>query len=171
MSDRADRLIQDARRVEVLRQSNLSRLDVQIDGSLQYYAVTLRCTGIQLRAGLVRETAEHRVGIALGPDYPTRRPDLVWQSAIFHPNVRVPGVCLLGHWGHRTPLDEVVIWLWDMARYRLYNLKDPLDKQAADWARDNLLRFPLDDRSLVAVPHERAQSEAQIRERIRIQEG
>ena len=112
------------------------------------YEVRMRCTGLCLRSGAVREIDDHRVQILMVPAYPEHPPQLSWQTPISHPNIRAWEVCLLNNYGKKTRLDEVCIWLWDMVRYKLYNLDDPLDAAAKRWAERNEDRFPLDDRDL-----------------------
>jgi hypothetical protein len=36
-----------------------------------------------------------------------------------------------------------------MIQYQNYNVNDPLNQEAADWARQNPRRFPVDDRDLL----------------------
>ena len=119
------------------------------------YLLTIRCKGVRLEHGDVQEIDRHEIGIVLDPDYPVTPPKLFWETPVYHPNVKAPGVCLLGRWGQRTMLDEVCCWLWDMARYKLFNLSDPWDKAAKAWTLEILdtdpYGFPLDDRDLQSL--------------------
>ncbi|HLX09251.1 MAG TPA: hypothetical protein VKY89_15470, partial [Thermoanaerobaculia bacterium] len=65
--------------------------------------------------------------------------------------------CLLGHWGARTHLDDVCIWLWDMVRYRLYNINDAHDMNAGRWAAQHKHLFPLEAFDLRAAASAPAQ--------------
>jgi ubiquitin-protein ligase len=150
---RDDRLREDLERMQRLRQLNPGKLDFQVDNLAlpQDYRVTLRCKGVFLDCGEPCEIEEHQVRILLGPTYPREPPRLVWQTPIFHPNIRAWEVCLLGHWGAQTRLYEVIIWLWDMVRYHLKNLDSPLDEAAKRWAEGHEAEFPYDTYDLRAA--------------------
>ncbi len=141
----------DLERMSRLSQHSRGWLEFQVDFTCETYLVTLNCNGRHLRNGIVEEVKQHRVAVHLGPNYPVEAPMLVWQTPVFHPNIRTPAVCLLGQWGAKTRLDEVCIWLWDMARYKLYNLNDPLNQAAGRWAQQHEGEFPVDDRDLRAA--------------------
>jgi ubiquitin-protein ligase len=154
-------------RLELLRERSGGRLTFQT-GPVKpphQYLVTLRCSGLYLKQGVVSEIGEHQVQIELGPEYPIRPPDLVWRTPIYHPNILAWKVCLVGqNWGAKTHLDDVCIWLWDMVRYRLYNLNDPLDKPASAWAAQHEDRFPLDPFDLRAAAVAPAASRSEERD-------
>jgi ubiquitin-protein ligase len=151
MPTRDERLSEDHERMERLQEISNGWFTFQVDRTWQEYLITLRCKGICMRAGAVKPIWEHRVGIRLGPGYHTQPPDLSWQTPIFHPNIFSYGVCLLARWGTETKLDDVCVWLWDMARYRLYNLESTLDKAAVNWVKQHEAELPLDSRDLRAL--------------------
>lgn len=153
MSDQNEILEDEHRRLQRLREASGGRLEFLIGpvSPPQQYLLTLHCRGLYLKLGLPTELGEHQVQIDLGPAYPVKPPQLVWRTPIYHPNILGWQVCLLGHWGAKTHLDDVCIWLWDMVRYRLYNLDDPLDSNASRWAAQDQERFPLDPFDLRAV--------------------
>jgi len=140
-------LSEDFERMQRLRDRSDGRLTFQTGSGAppHQYLVTLRCKGRYLKQGLVSELGEHQVQIELGSEYPIKPPQLVWRTPIYHPNILAWKVCLVGqNWGAKTRLDDVCVWLWDMVRYRLYNLDDPLDKSASAWAAQHEDEFPLD---------------------------
>jgi ubiquitin-protein ligase len=145
-------LREDFERLVRLRDLSGGRIELKTEDALAKYLVTLHCTGLCLRHGSVTEIGEHRVQVLLGPSYPIQPPRLVWTTPIFHPNILAWEVCLVGQrWGAKTRLDEVCLWLWDMARYKLYNLDDPLDRNAKLWAEKHEGRFPTDRTDLRAL--------------------
>jgi hypothetical protein len=99
----------------------------------------------------VRES--HEVRIKLGASYPRMMPELTWLSPIFHPNISASGVVCLGgygtHWVPSLSLDELCEMLWDMIRYRNYDVDSPYNREAALWAKTQTQYFlPLDDRPI-----------------------
>src|SRR5437016_2951688 len=119
-----DKLRRDYQRVQTLVQLNPEMIDVEWDplnDPPEAYRLRLNCRGVREDQGEVVDIVRHSVAIYLSPDYPVHPPILQWESPIFHPNILAPGVCLLGQWNSNTPLDMVCVWLWDMARYQLFN--------------------------------------------------
>jgi ubiquitin-protein ligase len=103
--------------------------------------------------GTVAERHEHVVEVGLGPEYPRQRPDLLWVTPVFHPNVSGSGrVCLGGystHWAPSLRLDGLCEMLWDMLRYANFDVRSPYNLLAARWAeRQPPTRFPVDRRPL-----------------------
>jgi hypothetical protein len=95
----------------------------------------------------------HEIQVRLGAAYPRTIPELVWRTAIFHPNISANGVVCLGgystHWAPSLRLDELCVMLWDIARYANYDVGSPYNRAAAHWARTQTqFRFPLDQRPL-----------------------
>ncbi len=95
----------------------------------------------------------HEVRIKLGASYPRMMPELTWISPIFHPNISASGVVCLGgygtHWVPSLSLDELCGMLWDMIRYRNFDVESPYNREAALWAKTQTrFAFPLDDRPI-----------------------
>ena len=96
---------------------------------------------------------EHQVLIQLSAGYPRQMPDLRWQTPIFHPNISASGIVCLGgfgtHWVPSLQLDTLCCMLWDMIRYKNFDVKSPFNREAAAWASAQQPdRFPLDTRPL-----------------------
>jgi ubiquitin-protein ligase len=99
----------------------------------------------------IRES--HEVRIKLGASYPRMMPELTWMSPIFHPNISASGVVCLGgygtHWVPSLSLDELCEMVWDMIRYRNYDVDSPYNREAALWAKTQTRHaLPLDDRPI-----------------------
>ena len=157
MTGRQQRLKQDFGRMQQLRDLNRGAVDFTSDYSNPpvHYRVTFRCAGVRLKDGRRVPVDHHEVDIFLGPKYPDEEPVFQWRTPIVHPNILGQGVCpgVVGHWDAVTiPLDKVVVRLWDMARYRLYNVDSVLDPDEAQWARRNGQSLPCDKKELVEVP-------------------
>jgi len=103
--------------------------------------------------GKIQIVDKHEVIVELGAAYPRMVPNLLWQTPIFHPNISNNGVVCLGgygtHWVPSLTLDEMSTMLWDMIRYKNFDIQSPYNRDAALWARDQRLHeFPLDDRDI-----------------------
>lgn len=95
----------------------------------------------------------HDLTIQLGASYPRMMPELAWRSPIFHPNISASGVVCLGgygtHWVPSVNLDELCHMLWDMIRYRNFDVDSPYNREAAAWAKTQTrFQFPIDPRPL-----------------------
>lgn len=119
----------------------------------ELYVVTYRCKGLvkSPESGQLVITAFHQCEIYLHANYPRQQPHLTWLTEIFHPNIlshsRNGGVCI-GNWTPAESLPSLCLRIGKMIQYRSYNPNDPLDLEAAEWARQNRDRLPIDDRAL-----------------------
>lgn len=154
LSPRIRRLNSDFRAIEQLR-SESTIIDFDFSGSPpSKYRVTFRGQGFWRGSdesdAVVRHI--HEVTIDLNAAYPRMMPELTWQTPIFHPNISASGVVCLGgygtHWVPSVKLDELCIMLWDMIRYKNYDVESPYNREAAIWAKNATERFPIDSRPL-----------------------
>ena len=100
---------------------------------------------------LIRE--QHEVSIELGASYPRMMPELAWKTPIFHPNISASGIVCLGgygtYWVPSLNLDELCEMLWDMIRYRNFDIESPYNREAALWAKaQQQFTLPVDDRPM-----------------------
>lgn len=154
-SPRERRLNSDLRALQQLaRESNI--IDFEARGNPpEVYRVFFRGTGLwkpQDSADvLVRDN--HEVTITLTSAYPRMIPELAWQTPIFHPNISASGVVCLGgygtHWVPSLMLDELCHMLWDMIRYKNFDIESPYNREAAVWTKQQAhYAFPVDHRPL-----------------------
>jgi ubiquitin-protein ligase len=68
---------------------------------------------------------------------------------IFHPNFDPTIICVGDHWTAAEKLSDLIIRIGEMIAYQAYNIKSPLDGEAAMWADLNQSKFPVDKRSLI----------------------
>lgn len=158
-SPRIRRLRSDFKALEKLREES-SILDFEVantthDAPPESYAITFRGRGLWRADSsadvLIRE--QHVVHIHLGAAYPRMMPDLAWKTPIFHPNISGSGVVCLGgygtHWVPSLNLDELCGMLWDMIRYKNFDVESPYNREAALWAKSQrAVRLPIDNRPL-----------------------
>jgi ubiquitin-protein ligase len=95
---------------------------------------------------LVRD--QHVVEIQLTLDYPRQSPKCKILTPIFHPNFDPTVICVGDHWTAGERLVDLVIRIGEMIAYQAYNVKSPLDGEAAMWANLNQQHFPVDPRDL-----------------------
>ena len=90
----------------------------------------------------------HQVEIQLTSDYPRFSPQCKMLSPIFHPNIDTTTICVGDHWTAGERLVDLVIRIGEMLAYQAYNIKSPLDGEAAMWADLNPTQLPTDARSI-----------------------
>lgn len=98
--------------------------------------------------GKPTERDHHLVEIQLTRDYPRQSPKCKMLTPIFHPNFDPTTICVGDHWTAGERLVDLVIRIGEMIAYQAYNLKSPLDGEAAMWADLNKSKLPLDNRDL-----------------------
>lgn len=91
----------------------------------------------------------HLVEIYLPGSYPRLPPQCRMLTPIFHPNIAPHAICVGDHWSAGEPLWSLVSRIGEMIAYRSYNVKSPLNGEAARWVSENLGRLPLDATSLL----------------------
>ncbi len=115
------------------------------------YMIRFKCNGLwqQDNASIV-EAPYHLMEVVFGADYPSKPPTFVWLTPIWHPNLRRPYICLEGRpFAVGWTLDLIVQEVGRLVQYQTYNVNDPLNHEAAEWAKQNAERFPVDDRDLL----------------------
>jgi hypothetical protein len=121
------------------------------------YLFRFQGRGLALDAkGDLQEQWVHEVRVHLGANYPRMMPELHWLTPIFHPNISANGLVCLGgystHWVPSLRLDDLCLMLWDMIRYRNFDISSPYNRVAAEWAKTQRhFILPLDPRSLRAA--------------------
>jgi ubiquitin-protein ligase len=115
------------------------------------YMIRFKCKGLwQQDNGSIAEAPYHLMEVVFGADYPSKPPTFVWLTPIWHPNLRRPYICLEGRpFAVGWTLDLIVQEVGRLVQYQSYNVNDPLNHEAAEWAKQNADRFPVDDRDLL----------------------
>jgi ubiquitin-protein ligase len=152
MDKRLARLEEEYRSLmDVSERSDLLHIEPIEGNPPKRYRISFKCRGIMLQpdSGKTCVTANHLMEIYLPSKYPNERPERRWLTPIFHPNInKNGGVCLGDDWAPSMTLAWLVEQLADYITYRAYNVDDPYNKEAADWARENSDKFPVDNRPL-----------------------
>ena len=87
--------------------------------------------------------AAHQAEVFLPLDYPRRPPFCRMITPVFHPNIDPQKICIGDHWSAGQSLAQMVVRIGEMICFQSYNLKSPLNAEAAAWAEQNLSRLPL----------------------------
>ena len=90
----------------------------------------------------------HRVKIELTSDYPRISPRCKMLTPIFHPNFDETTICIGDHWTAGERLVDLVIRIGEMIGFQAYNIRSPLNGEAAMWADLNGSKFPSDPRNM-----------------------
>ncbi len=90
----------------------------------------------------------HEVEIQLTSEYPRISPKCRMLTPIFHPNIDPSTICVGDHWAAGERLVDLVVRIGEMLAYQAYNIKSPLDAEAAMWADLNQHKLPTDPRDL-----------------------
>ena len=111
---------------------------------LEYRIRSLRQVGSELT-----EIKSHMVEIVLPRNYPRTPPQCRMLSPVFHPNIAPHAICVGDHWSAGESLQAIVIRIGEMLAYQSYNVKSPLNGEAARWVAEHADELPLDHVSLL----------------------
>ncbi len=123
------------------------------DGPPQQYLAHFECKLlVQEPDGSIAERVGFDVGIRFPDDYlaainPIQIVTWLGPWEVFHPHVRPPLFCL-GRLGSGTSLTDILYQVFEIVTYQNWAPHDALCLEAAQWARNNASRFPLERRSL-----------------------
>jgi hypothetical protein len=70
-------------------------------------------------------------------------------SPVFHPNIAPHAICVGDHWSAGESLASIVIRIGEMLAYQVYNVKSPLNGEAARWVQQHEDLLPLDEVSML----------------------
>ena len=90
----------------------------------------------------------HLAEIKLISEYPRLGPQCKMLTPCFHPNIEPATICVGDHWTAGERLVDLVVRIGELITYQAYNIKSPLDGEAAMWADLHTKELPVDDRNL-----------------------
>jgi ubiquitin-protein ligase len=147
---RTRRLLADAEQMgRAFANSSLIRIHSSEGDPPELYRIEYHVHGLARGPGgepVPRDT--HLVEIQLTSEYPRVPPRCKVLTPIFHPNIDPATVCVGDHWAAGERLVDLVVRIGEMIAYQAYNIKSPLDGEAAMWADLNPQRLPTDKRDL-----------------------
>jgi tetratricopeptide (TPR) repeat protein/ubiquitin-protein ligase len=147
---RTRRLLADAEQMRrAFDQGSLIRLQATEGQPPELYRIEYHIRGLARgpdNQPVPRDT--HLVEIQLTSEYPRVSPRCRVLTPIFHPNIDPSTICVGDHWAAGERLVDLVVRIGEMIAYQAYNVKSPLDGEAAMWADLNQQRLPLDGRDI-----------------------
>ena len=136
---------------------------IQADGDPpERYQLEFRIQSVRMVDDELQDVKSHMVEIVLPRNYPRSPPQCRMLSPVFHPNIAPHAICVGDHWSPGEPLASIVTRIGELLAYQVYNVKSPLNGEAARWVEQNQHRLPLDPVSLLvedpSAPHTESNS-------------
>jgi ubiquitin-protein ligase len=113
------------------------------------YQLEYRINSVRMVGAEIQEIKSHLVEIVLPRNYPRTPPQCRMLSPVFHPNIAPHAICVGDHWSSGEPLVSIVIRIGELLGYQVYNVKSPLNGEAAKWVEQNKNILPLDPVSML----------------------
>ena len=115
----------------------------------ELYRIAFKVNGLERNPkGKPVPRTEHVAEVQLGADYPRVPPVCKMVTPIFHPNIDPAYICIGDHWTAGERLVDLVRRIAEMIGYQAYNIRSPLDGEAAMWADLNQPKLPIDPRPM-----------------------
>jgi formylglycine-generating enzyme required for sulfatase activity/WD40 repeat protein/ubiquitin-protein ligase/ribosomal protein L29 len=148
---RVRRLLADAEQMrQAAARSSVFRIQSMEGDPPELYRIEYRVHGLAPGpGGKPAPRDSHLVEIQLTSEYPRVSPKCKVLTPIFHPNIDPTTICVGDHWAAGERLVDLVVRIGEMIAYQAYNIKSPLDGEAAMWADLNQHRLPIDKRTLL----------------------
>lgn len=114
------------------------------------YVIEYYIKGLERIAGRIDpiERNYHLAEIKLISEYPRLGPQCKMLTPCFHPNIEPATICVGDHWTAGERLVDLVVRIGEMITFQAYNIKSPLDAEAAMWTDLHMRELPVDERNL-----------------------
>jgi ubiquitin-protein ligase len=123
---------------------------VQVEGKPpEKYHIEYRIASLRQDDDNLRTADTHLVQIMLPASYPRSSPQCRMLTPVFHPNIAPHAICIGDHWNAGEPLWAMAARIGEMLAYQSYNIKSPLNGEAARWVEQNANQVPTDTVSLL----------------------
>lgn len=114
------------------------------------YLIVYTCRGLKYENKKLEYTTHHEMEVVFGLDYLSAPPTFIWWTPIWHPNFRLPYVCIYGHpFSIGQRLDQIVPEIGRMVQYQSYNVKSTMNPDAGKWAELSPNQLPIDERDIL----------------------
>ena len=110
----------------------------------EVYRLFLSVRSLQQRGEKLVYVDRHRLEVKLPRGYPRDAPICRMLTPVFHPNIAPHAVCITDNWSAAESLSSVVMRVCEMLAFQSYNIKSPLNGEAAQWAAEHLNELPTD---------------------------
>jgi ubiquitin-protein ligase len=110
------------------------------------YQIEYLVPGLQasLHTGAIRTHNSFIAEITLTAAYPRMAPQCKMLTPVFHPNIAPHAICIGDHWAAGESLPHLIVRIAEMLTFQSYNVKSPLNGEAARWVEQNQSKLPLD---------------------------
>ena len=123
---------------------------VQVEGNPpEKYHIEYRIVSLRQEDNDIRTENTHLVQVVLPASYPRSAPQCRMLTPVFHPNIAPHAICIGDHWNAGEPLWAMAARIGEMLAYQSYNVKSPLNGEAARWVEQNADQVPTDTVSLL----------------------
>ncbi|HOX06454.1 MAG TPA: ubiquitin-conjugating enzyme E2 [Planctomycetota bacterium] len=112
------------------------------------YELEYKVKSLVSRGGNIEIKDSHVVEICLPLGYPRQAPVCRMLTPVFHPNIAPHAICIGDHWAAGEALVHLVVRIGEMLAYQSYNIKSPLNGEAARWADTHRGQLPTDPADL-----------------------
>lgn len=147
---RLRRLTADYARLKEYTRSHPRLKLIQTDGDPpERYHIEYRIRSLRQVDGDMRVVKSHTVEILLPRNYPRTPPQCRMLTPVFHPNIAPHAICVGDHWSPGESLESLVTRIGEMLAYQSYNVKSPLNGEAARWVAEHEDELPLDPVSMI----------------------
>tara|TARA_R110002072_G_scaffold13481_1_gene56735 strand:+ start:199683 stop:200531 length:849 start_codon:yes stop_codon:yes gene_type:complete len=147
---RLRRLTADYARLKEYTKSHPRLKLMQTDGDPpERYHIEYRIRSLRQVDGDMRIIKSHTVEILLPRNYPRTPPQCRMLTPVFHPNIAPHAICVGDHWSPGESLESLVGRIGEMLAYQSYNVKSPLNGEAARWVVEHEDELPLDPVSMI----------------------
>jgi hypothetical protein len=144
MGLRERRLQADAREMARFRRPDGPVRIVEMEGEPpERYLLEFAVPSLVVQNREVRRSDRHLVDIFLTLAYPRQAPQCRMLTPVFHPNIAPHAICAGDHWTPGESLPGLVVRIAEMLAYQNYNVKSPLNGDAARWVEANRGAVPL----------------------------
>lgn len=110
----------------------------------EVYRLAYAVTGLAQRDEKIVKRSGFNVEIRLPRSYPRTPPQCRMLTPVFHPNIAPHAICIGDHWAAGESLVDLALRIAEMLTYQSYNLKSPLNGEAARWAEEHVDRLPVE---------------------------
>lgn len=135
--------------VEYIRRHPRLRLIQAAGEPPEQYQIEYRIRSLRQVGDDLQQVKSHMVEISLPRNYPRTPPQCRMLTPVFHPNIAPHAICVGDHWSAGEPLKSIVARIGEMLAYQSYNVKSPLNGEAARWVEQHVDELPLDKVSLL----------------------
>lgn len=108
------------------------------------YRLVLKVRSLRREAMGIQVVDQHRVEINLPGTYPRDPPYCRMLTPVFHPNIEPHAICVGDHWSAGESLENLILRIGEMLAFQCYNVKSPLNGEAARWVEEHVAELPVD---------------------------